>query len=216
MPFGVMCGYIVASIFGDAAAHETDCAGLLCWRWPLLIEIMLLSPLYLCLYFVHKESLQISLLAPTKSASHRSQTGTLQLSEKTGNSAESSVSLSLTAVPQSSKSGWQRPQSTSQDSYPRPLSLEHPAAHGSPLRMGHQVSDADVYGGNMNSNLDHEPLSRLDAGRGRTWPATRPYHSGAAPPVPRPAPRGHQRVAGRTAVHQIRAEEVLRQHSEIR
>lgn len=57
-----MLGYIVASVFMNSAiasehisAEEvaaSSCAGIYCWRWPFLIEIFLLAPLYIGLYFV--------------------------------------------------------------------------------------------------------------------------------------------------------------------
>lgn len=47
-----MLGYIVASVFMNAAEESVICATIYCWRWPFLIEIFLLAPLYAGLYFV--------------------------------------------------------------------------------------------------------------------------------------------------------------------
>lgn len=129
MPFGVMCGYILASIFVDAAARATDCAGLLCWRWPLLIEIILLSPLYMCLYFVHKENLQIGLGAKALKPTTNSQTDVRQPSGKTESSSKhpaGGLSLKYGSAPLSSKSD-----GASQETTPPRLSLQHPTASGS-------------------------------------------------------------------------------------
>lgn len=41
------------------AAHRDICWGLLCWRWAFLVEIILLTPLYLGLYFIPKEDIQV-------------------------------------------------------------------------------------------------------------------------------------------------------------
>ena len=59
MPFGVMTGYIIASVLTSISQHQNTCLGLLCWRWPFLIEVMLLTPLYFGLYFVRNEDLAV-------------------------------------------------------------------------------------------------------------------------------------------------------------
>lgn len=61
-----MLGYIVASVFMNAAEESVVCGELFCWRWPFLIEIFLLAPLYAGLYFVPVSHMD---LAPRKSSS---------------------------------------------------------------------------------------------------------------------------------------------------
>lgn len=59
VPFGIMMGYIIASILTSISNKHNSCFGLLCWRWSFLIEVMLLSPLYLGLYFIPKEDIAV-------------------------------------------------------------------------------------------------------------------------------------------------------------
>lgn len=70
VPFGVMAGYIVASITmttfatsrNDPDYHGSDsCFGLMCWRWPFLVEIFLLLPLFILLQFVPKAHIAVPL-----------------------------------------------------------------------------------------------------------------------------------------------------------
>ena len=58
-----MTGYIIASTLMDLAVHRDTCWGLLCWRWAFLVEIILLTPLYLGLYFIPKEDIQVIVTA---------------------------------------------------------------------------------------------------------------------------------------------------------
>lgn len=60
VPLGVMMGYIIASISISLSQNSTVCLHLLCWRWPFLVEIILLVPLYSLLYFVPSDHLAIS------------------------------------------------------------------------------------------------------------------------------------------------------------
>jgi hypothetical protein len=53
-----MVGYIIASVLVNLS-HNDMCMGLMCWRWAFLIEIMLLTPLYIGLYFVPGEHIQV-------------------------------------------------------------------------------------------------------------------------------------------------------------
>ena len=66
VPFGVMMGYIIASVLTSVSNHYDTCLGLLCWRWPFLIEIMLLTPLYFGLYFIPSEDLAVCVGSKTK------------------------------------------------------------------------------------------------------------------------------------------------------
>mmetsp|Transcript_25537 Transcript_25537/g.42813 ORF Transcript_25537/g.42813 Transcript_25537/m.42813 type:complete len:1106 (-) Transcript_25537:8-3325(-) len=61
VPFGVMMGYIIASLLLTFSRHSDRCLDLLCWRWAFLIEIMLLTPLYLGLYFIPREDIQVDI-----------------------------------------------------------------------------------------------------------------------------------------------------------
>ncbi len=59
VPFGIMMGYIIATILTSISRQRETCFDLLCWRWSFLIEVMLLTPLYLGLYFVPKEDIAV-------------------------------------------------------------------------------------------------------------------------------------------------------------
>ena len=65
-----MMGYIIASSVISLSQNSQQCFGLLCWRWPFLIEVLLLTPLYCGLYFIPKEDISICLKRGT--ASNRS------------------------------------------------------------------------------------------------------------------------------------------------
>jgi hypothetical protein len=79
-----MGGYILASVLTDTAAHQSDCVGLLCWRWAFLIQVLLLCPLCVGLYFIPKEDVQISTDGKRRSASGgASQTYTAPPSDST-------------------------------------------------------------------------------------------------------------------------------------
>ena len=54
-------GYIIASVISNVSHNAELCLSLLCWRWPFLVEIMLLVPLYFGLYFVPKEDIAVPL-----------------------------------------------------------------------------------------------------------------------------------------------------------
>lgn len=64
-----MMGYIIASVITTVFRHATVCMDLLCWRWPFLIEVMLLSPLYLGLYFIPREDISVMVNRPARSRS---------------------------------------------------------------------------------------------------------------------------------------------------
>ena len=70
VPFGVMCGYIVASVtittcspsaVSDALSNHLPetCFGLIYWRWPFLVEILLLLPLFVLLQFVPSKHISV-------------------------------------------------------------------------------------------------------------------------------------------------------------
>ena len=54
-----MIGYIIAAISINLSMHHQTCFGLLCWRWPILIEVILLFPLYSAFYFVPSEHVSV-------------------------------------------------------------------------------------------------------------------------------------------------------------
>lgn len=61
VPFGVMIGYVIASACVYFSQGSKTLLGLLNWRWPFLIEIGLLTPLYLGLYFIPSEDISIKI-----------------------------------------------------------------------------------------------------------------------------------------------------------
>lgn len=98
VPFGVMTGYIIASISTSISQHRTTCWGLLCWRWPFLIEVMLLTPLYLGLYFVPNADLDVcadrrSTVKAAPSPEGRDSNTTVPLSSRNTGCSESSLLL---------------------------------------------------------------------------------------------------------------------------
>eukprot|EP01038_Epipyxis_sp_PR26KG_P014548 gene14548-19530_t len=59
VPFGVMTGYIIASVVILFVNKSGVCFSLQCWRWPFLIEVMLLTPICIGVYFIPKEHISI-------------------------------------------------------------------------------------------------------------------------------------------------------------
>jgi hypothetical protein len=47
VPMGIMMGYVLASVIISASHDSVECSGILCWRWPFLVQVMLLIPLTL-------------------------------------------------------------------------------------------------------------------------------------------------------------------------
>jgi MFS family permease len=92
VPFGVMTGYIIASILSEVSAHRSMCFGLLCWRWAFLIEIMLLCPLYLGLFYISAGDIQVCM-------------STHDASADAARSAQDSASRSATATLSESNRG---------------------------------------------------------------------------------------------------------------
>jgi hypothetical protein len=54
-----MIGYIIAAISINLSMHHQTCFGLLCWRWPILIEVILLFPIYSAFYFVPSQHVSV-------------------------------------------------------------------------------------------------------------------------------------------------------------
>ena len=83
VPFGVMIGYIIAAVLVEPTSNKDMCYGLLCWRWPLLVEWALLLPFCFALIFV-----------PTKHFDIRNYSR-LTINDKTSNSAGYGTMLQL-------------------------------------------------------------------------------------------------------------------------
>lgn len=60
----------IASVITSVSQHVDTCLGLTCWRWPFLIEVMLLTPLYCGVYFIPKEDIAINIRRPTSKISN--------------------------------------------------------------------------------------------------------------------------------------------------
>ena len=83
VPFGVMCGYIVASVTittcspsavsDPLSSHMPEtCFGLIYWRWPFLVEIILLLPLFILLQFVPERHISVHTgQRPKRSSSYK-------------------------------------------------------------------------------------------------------------------------------------------------
>lgn len=54
-----MMGYIVAAVISSVADGSEVCFGLECWRWPFLIEVGLLLPLYVGFTLVPSEHITV-------------------------------------------------------------------------------------------------------------------------------------------------------------
>ena len=61
VPFGVMTGYIIASLITTFSNESNTCFGLLCWRWPFIIEVILITPLSIGCFFVPKEYFNVKI-----------------------------------------------------------------------------------------------------------------------------------------------------------
>ena len=62
VPFGVMLGYIVASLVTEFAKGSDVCYYILCWRWPFLIEVALITPLSLILTIIPKNIISVKVI----------------------------------------------------------------------------------------------------------------------------------------------------------
>lgn len=87
VPCGIMVGYIIASMCVYVSQHAETCWGLLCWRWPFLIEMSLLCPMYVCLYFVPANdlSVRISHYSPKKKANASNDVASFSNAESVAN-----------------------------------------------------------------------------------------------------------------------------------
>lgn len=76
-----MMGYIIAAISISISQTSEYCGGLLCWRWPILIEIFLLTPLYVGFYFVPSEHIEIQMHTGKKQHSEENGRNSLSASD---------------------------------------------------------------------------------------------------------------------------------------
>lgn len=58
VPLGVMTGYVISAIV--VSSTESDkCFGLLCWRWPFIIEVIIGLPFCIAIHFVPREHFNV-------------------------------------------------------------------------------------------------------------------------------------------------------------
>lgn len=62
VPFGVMMGYIIASVITELARGSATCYSLLCWRWAFLLEVALIAPLSVAMFFIPKELISVKVI----------------------------------------------------------------------------------------------------------------------------------------------------------
>jgi MFS family permease len=98
VPLGVMLGYIIAAISISFSQTSQYCAGIRCWRWPILIEIFLLTPLYLGFYFIPSEHLEIQFQKERKFSANVSEESSVQLQLPTIDSVETTPLLGEVAA----------------------------------------------------------------------------------------------------------------------
>jgi hypothetical protein len=72
-----MGGYIIAAVMIGPVKGTTTCYGLYCWRWPLLVEWVMLVPFCIAVHFVPPEHLVMRI--------GKEDAATLLLSPKDGN-----------------------------------------------------------------------------------------------------------------------------------
>jgi hypothetical protein len=63
VPFGIMAGYIIATIVTGLSKNSVICGGIYCWRWPFLIEVFLVFPLSVAFNFVPRKHINVRLNA---------------------------------------------------------------------------------------------------------------------------------------------------------
>lgn len=76
VPFGVMLGYIVASIVVDLSKGSSTFLGLLSWRWPFLLEVILITPFCIGIFLVPKELINVRITSANKKLRMTSQEST--------------------------------------------------------------------------------------------------------------------------------------------
>lgn len=66
-----MGGYIIAAIMIGPVKGTTTCYGLLCWRWPLLVEWVMLVPFCIAVHFVPAKHLVMRIGKEAGKPSHK-------------------------------------------------------------------------------------------------------------------------------------------------
>jgi hypothetical protein len=134
VPFGVMMGYILASFITTFVADPHDpmvdaplCYGILCWRWPFLIEVVLLTPFCLAIFLVPREHVIIRIgdKAPAAS-SNKSDIGLVEASPR----LEEDVKIATVHTPL--------------NSVKQRLYSDHDASASSPSPSGRRPSHSSV------------------------------------------------------------------------
>lgn len=57
-----MMGYIIASVVIGFAGGSNTCYNLLCWRWPFIIEVILIAPLSVGIFFIPKDLISVKVI----------------------------------------------------------------------------------------------------------------------------------------------------------
>lgn len=55
-------GYIIASVVIGLAGGSDTCFSLLCWRWPFIIEVILIAPLSIGIFFIPKDLISVKVI----------------------------------------------------------------------------------------------------------------------------------------------------------
>ena len=59
VPFGIMCGYVLASLVLESAKGSSECFGVLCWRLPFIVQVCLVFPLCVAFNLLPSELVRI-------------------------------------------------------------------------------------------------------------------------------------------------------------
>ena len=57
-----MMGYIIASVVIGFAGGSDTCYNILCWRWPFIIEVILIAPLSVGIFFIPKDLISVKVI----------------------------------------------------------------------------------------------------------------------------------------------------------
>ena len=79
VPFGVMAGYILASVVLTLSKGSDTCGPMLCWRIPFLFEVLLTIPFCIALHFVPAEHVSIKVVHNNTKKAMRRTTSNAQL-----------------------------------------------------------------------------------------------------------------------------------------
>jgi MFS family permease len=99
-PVGVIAGYVLSTIVLSLAspADLLHCGGIFCWRWPVLIEVLLLVPTSLMFVLLPSEVANVRLRktggnSPVNQGSKHNARATLSIASKITKTRESSLLL---------------------------------------------------------------------------------------------------------------------------